>query len=138
MILITHASPPRRLITRQNRLVSRHRPRQPSARTTFSPAGREIRFVTNSRTLFEHSLHDNFTHSTSSRSAVHLNPPFFPLRNTVLLERALASLSPALSIITKKCKTNPIPKTGHLSSGQPKPDPLCAKLKHQAPQRSVT
>src|SRR6266849_3286050 len=107
MILITHASPPRRLIMRQNRLVSRHRPRQPFCPHNVQPGRPEIRFVTNSRTLFEHSLHDNFTHSTSSRSAVHLNPPFFPLRNTVLLERALASLSPAPSIITKKCKNEP-------------------------------
>src|SRR4029077_18508086 len=58
--------------------------------------------VTNSRTLFEHSLHENFTHSTSSRSAVHLHPPFFPSRSTVLLERALASLSPAPSLNYKK------------------------------------
>src|SRR6266851_8036763 len=44
---------------------------------------------------------------------------------------------PPRQLITKKCKTKPIPETGHLSSGQPKLDPGC-DTEAPGPQKSVT
>ena len=68
------------------------------------------------------------------RSIVHCNPPFSPLTCTLLSEWAPRYLPPR-QLITEKCKTKPIPETGHLSPAQPKLNTGCATLRHQAPRR---